>query len=190
MAADDLITLDEARAALRIPDSVTGPDADLSTLYIPAITAMVEDVTGPVVQRPVTQTLHGGGAVVLAHMPTSVTSVTVDGIALTEFTADLSAGIIRAGTSTSVTAFSPGLNAVVVAYVAGIAATTEAVPAPIKLAARLILAHLWQVDQQGYRPQFGQPDDSPTVTPSGFAIPRRAYALLEPYSHRTFPGFA
>ena len=73
---------------------------------------------------------------------------------------------------------------------AGIAATTATVPANIKLAARLILAHLWQSDQQGFRPEFGSPDESSEQTPAGFAIPRRAYALLEPYAASSLLGFA
>ena len=59
-----------------------------------------------------------------------------------------------------------------------------------RLAARLILAHLWQSDQQGFRPEFGSPDESSEQTPAGFAIPRRAYALLEPYAASSLLGFA
>ena len=195
MAVDDILTLAEARGAIRLPASNTSADTDLAGLYIPALTPIVEDIVGPVVQRSFTVVKNGGdGPLMLAtHRLISITSVTESGVTLvagTDYVAELSTGMLHRGTSTSVhTHFASGVNAVTVVYVAGVATSTATIPASIKIAGRIILAHLWQADQQGYRPDFGNPDESIAQTPAGFAIPRRAYALLEPYADRV-PGFA
>lgn len=194
MAATDLIDLDDARKALRLAASDTTRDADLAETYVPAVTDVVEDVVGPVVSRSFTRTVDGGTVdVVLGHKGVTVTSVVEDGTTLsssTDYLVNAPAGIVSRGTSTSRFAFTGGRRNVVVTYTAGIADDTAAVPAAIKLAARLILAAMWQADQQGTRPQFGTNEQGTTTTPSGYAIPRRAYALLEPYSTGLAPGFA
>ena len=184
MAATDLLTLSEARDALNLSATATDDDAEIWSIYIPAITPVVEDIVGPVVQRSVTYTTDGGKtSILLPHSGlVSLDSITIDGVAQVaskDYTANLSVGVIRPVWSW----FGGGNGSVTVTYTAGIAASTETVPAAIKLAARLILANLWQGDQQGYRPEFGTPgDDASMQTPSGFAVPRQAYALLEPFA--------
>lgn len=194
MAAEDLLTLAEARGALKIPAAVTTMDADLSALYIPAVTTIVEDIIGPVVIRSFTDTVEGGGSVLLALRPiVSVTSVTEQGTTLTagtSYVADLSAGIVYAGSALATRGFLSGVDQVVVTYTAGRVANTAAVPANVKMAARIILAHNYQADQQGFRPDLGSPDGATVLTPSGYAIPRRAYAYLEPMSTTAIPSFA
>lgn len=195
MAATDLLSLAEARAALRLPASDTSRDADIATTYIPAVTALVEDIVGPVVQRSQTITTAGGTSAVLLEPSrlVSVTSVSDGGttLAASDYAVDVAAGIVYRGGTTSRLCFLPGVNGVAITYIAGLAATTAAVPAPIKLAARIILANLWQGDQQGYRPEFGTPGDDSTVeTPAGFTVPRQAYALLEPYALSSLPSFS
>ena len=196
MAVTDLITLTEAKDAMRIPDSDWTRDATIAGTYIPAVTSVVEDIVGPVVQRPVTHTARGGAAAVLLHsVPVaSVTSVVVDGspmVAGTGFVADVANGIIYAGSATSRATFAGGIGSVVIAYVAGICDDTDSVPENIKLAARMILGSQWTgSDQQGARPEFGSGGDVDTTrTPSGHLIPREAYSLLEPDSV-DFLGFA
>lgn len=188
----DLLTLAEARAALTLPASDTSKDADLSNIYIPAVTPVVEDLTGPLMQRTVTHTVDGGKTfIVLPSRPTSVTSVTETGVSLVanvDYTVNTRAGIVVRGSTRTPYIFLPGQSNVVVTYVAGPYVNTADVPAQIKLAARIIVAQLWQADQQGFRPQFGQPDQSLVTTPSGFAVPRRAYELLRPSF--AVPGFA
>lgn len=193
MPTTDLIDLGEARAALRFAASDTSRDADLAVTYIPAVTSVVEDVVGPVVTREFTFTTDGGGPYVsLPHVGVTVSSVVVDGSALaaSAYVLDAAAGVIGAGGSSTPGTFACGRQNVVVTYTAGFAADTAAVPAAIKLAARLILAALWQGDQQGTRPQFGTNEAATSTTPSGYAIPRRAYSLLEPHATRRAPGFA
>lgn len=189
----DILTLDEARSHLLITQGDTTRDDDLAGTYVPAVTPVIEDVVGPVVARTLTHTADGGEpGVLLPHRPVSVESVVENGTTLTaeDYTVSLASGIIWRGSSTSSTAWYAARGTVVVTYTAGAYASTEDVPANIKLAARLILAQLWQSDQQGYRPEFGAADPSVEMTPSGFAIPRRAMALLHAGSSDRMPGFA
>jgi hypothetical protein len=121
-----------------------------------------------------------------------VTSVSESGTTLvdgTDFVADLAAGIIYRGSSGSRLRYASGVGSVTVTYTAGVATAPADVPANIKLAVRIILAHLWQADHGGARPDFGEPDAGTVETPAGFAVPRRAYALLEPVSITNLPAF-
>jgi len=203
----DVLTLDEARGAIRTPANVTAPNQDLQALYIPAVTTIVEDIIGPVVIRSFTDTFSpavqqnwrdrydsGPHSVLLENRPiASVTSVTEWGTVLTagtQYTADLSSGMVYAGTSLYPRLWLPGIDQVVVVYTAGRCADTASVPANVKMAARLILAHNWQADQQGFRPDLGAGDGAMQMTPSGYAIPRRAYAYLEPMAITGIPSFA
>ena len=168
MADTDVLTLDEARDALRFATGDTTRDDALVGAYVPAVTSVVEDVVGPVVRRTVTHTANGGeGSVLLPTAASSVTSVVEDGTTLTagaDYVSSLSAGIIYRGSSTGRTTFADGVGSVVVTYVAGLCDTTEDVPANIKLAARLILAATFLSDEhaftlpvvlQGYVGDFG-----------------------------------
>lgn len=192
MGVTDLITLAEARSALRLPDSDTSHDADLSTIYIPAVTSPVEDIVGPVVSRSYTRTFDGGvnAIVLLGHDNVTVTSVVENGITLTDgsgspdtnagdFIVDNVAGIVIRGSQLAPRPYFYGRQNVTITWTAGMVDSTTDVPAPIKLAARIIMENLWQSDQQGFRPQFGAPDMSMVSTPSGFLIPNRAMQLLQ-----------
>ena len=187
----DILTLGEARAALNIPSTDSSNDSELLTVYVPAVTSIVEDVVGPVVTRAATYTTDGQTSMIVlpGGNVQSITTVTVNGVTLAAsgYAVDLNEGAIYSASG----AFAWAWNyPVVVTYVAGIAANTAAVPAAIKLAARLILASLWQSDQQGYRPELGAPEQEMTPTPAGFSIPPKAYALLEPYATATVAGIA
>lgn len=190
----DILALPDARAALRLAATDTSNDADLTATYIPAVKVIVEDEAGPIMAASGrTFTADGGQAnILLPTAVTSVASVTENGVTLTtgtDYTVSLKAGCITRGSSTQTGAtFADGTKNIVVTYAAGAAATSSDVPANVKLAARMILAQLWQADQQGYRPTFGAPDTDTVMTPSGFAIPRRAAALLRPTPN--LPGFA
>lgn len=190
MASTDVIGLADARKALRLADSDTSHDTDLGSIYVPAVTPVVEDIIGPVISRSFTYTGNGGSSsIVLPHVGVTVTAVTEDGTSLTastDYVVDSAVGIVYRGTASGNATFSSGTQNVVVTYTAGIAASLSAVPAGVKLAARIILAAMWQADQQGIRPQFstrqGNTELGKTRTPSGYTIPTRAYELLEPYS--------
>lgn len=184
----DILTLADARLALRLPTADTSNDTDLSATYIPAVTAIVEDIAGPQTSHTgVTWTADGGRcAILLPSAVTSVTSVVESGVTLSaanDYVVDLDSGIVYRGSSAAPQEFLYGRQNVVITYTTAVTATKNVV-----LAARIILAHLWQADQQGARPDFGTNDVEVVATPSGFAIPRRAYELLR--SIPNMPGFA
>ena len=193
MAVTDLLTLDEARGAIRQPPADTSRDGDLVNLYIPAVTAPVEDVVGPVVTQSFTRLFDGGSGsiILLGHTNVTVTALTEFGTSLAlnaDYLVDQPAGIVRRGTQIAPRPFWPGRQTISITWSAGICADTGSVPPNIKLAARIILAHAWQADQQGFRPQFGAPDTSLASTPSGYLIPNRAMELLG--SIDRLPGMA
>lgn len=185
----DILTLADARAALRLAASDTSNDTDLSNTYIPAVTPMVEDLTGPILtQTGLTWTVDGGRTyVTLPSKVTAVTQVTETGVTLVanvDYTVNLRAGVITRGSVQQPYIFLPGQQNIVVTYNVG----TGVIPPNVKLAARIILVQLFRADQTGARPQFGQPDNDTVTTPSGFAIPKRAFELLQPT--QDVPGFA
>jgi hypothetical protein len=191
-----MLTLADARLACRIVTGDTTNDSDLSATYIPAVTVVCEDVAGPIMQATRTWPVDGGkSSILLPAAPASVTSVVESGNTLTQgtdYVVDLKSGIIFRGTIQSPYAFLVGYQNITVTYVAGYAVATANVTPAHKLAARIILRQLWQADQQGTgqgRQINGVGVDQDTVmTPSGFAVPRRAYELLKPTPN--LPGFA
>jgi hypothetical protein len=184
----DILTIADARAALRLPAADTTPNADLTATYIPAVTTIVEDIAGPqTAHAGLTWTADGGvPSILLPTAATAVTSVVENGVTLTavsDYTVDLVAGIVHRGSYLVPFLFFNGVQNITITYDAAV--TT---PKNVVLAARIILAHLWQADQQGARPQFGTNEVEVVVTPSGYAVPRRAYELLRPTPD--VPGFA
>jgi len=180
---DGLITLAEARASLGWATGQTADDADLEK-YIEAATPVIENITGPVLVKTRIYTVDGGRpAVVLPVRFTSVTSITVDGGAYTNFTTDASAGVVMAGSTTAPDVFGYGIQNVVVTVSVG----TATVPANIKLATRELVRFWWQQGRQANIPAFGEapPDNS---VPMGFAVPKRVIELLQ--SSPRVAGFA
>ena len=180
---DGLITLAEARSSLGWATNDTGNDTDLER-YIEAATPVIENITGPLVQRTEVFYLDGGReAIVLPTRFTSVTSITQNGVAYTSYVADPDSGVITAGTSTAPDIFEPGIRNIVVTVVTG-AATY---PANVKLATRELVRFWWQQGRQANIPAFGEAPESGMV-PMGFAVPKRVYELLEP--NKRVAGFA
>jgi hypothetical protein len=186
-----LLSLDDARKQLRKPTGDTVDDEDLR-LYLAAVTAIVEDVAGAQAQMTSSTVANGGqSTILLPERVTAVTSVTENGVLLTagsDYTVDLEAGIVYRGTTIAPFAFVGGHQNVVVNWTAGAGDASN-----VRLAARIILRHLWKADQEGGgRPGVGGqgvPSDA-AQTPSGYAIPRRAMQLLTPNDDDRMPGFA
>lgn len=182
-----IISLDEARRALQLAGANISHDDDLR-LYLTAATDVCEYYAGTLLQVIKVETFDGGGTrVLLAQRAVSVTSVIESGGTLSanaDYTVNLYRGIIYRGTLQSIAFFTPGLQNVVVTYKAGV----SVIPPSIRLAARMIIRHLWQLDQPGYRPAFGQPDGEVVPTDLGFGIPREAFQLLN--ATTPLPGFA
>lgn len=178
-AATAIVSLAEVKKHLNIDD--TDSDDELR-FYMDAATEMVEGMVGPVARRIVTETVTGrDGELILNHAPAiSLTTVeSTQGWTGTYDTAgmhlDGPSGIVRYG-ATGLTWSYP----VSVTYVAG----RVIVPAAIRLATLIILAHMWETQRGGDSPAslLAGGDQDPGFSPGfGFAVPNRAKELLAPY---------
>lgn len=155
----------------------TADDEELRE-FIEAATALVEDIRGEVVvRRTVLEDVdlpHGTRAILLSKTPVlSLASVAaVDG-STTWNVADLHTSGIGVVTARSGQVF---WGLVRFTYVAGY----TVIPANFSLAAKVIVEHLWETQQQpnlGPRP-FGDGGEVMTVPGRGYAIPNRAVQLL------------
>lgn len=160
MATLDILTANEASyAAAGVYDIFDGLDRMVS-----AVSARIDELVGPVVQRSVTE-YHDGGGVIFPRQ-TPVSSVTTlkswDGTTVTTYTLDTwgvagnadgfivetsgsyphDAKIVRRTSGTSVD-FPSGHRSLELVYVAGRAASTETVDARYKEAAAEIVRRLW-----------------------------------------------
>ncbi len=172
---DGLITLAEARSSIygeQAGTAATVRDADIEK-YVEAATPVIEDIAGPLIVRSRTFTFAGGSdAYVLPVRFTSVTSVTVDGVASTDYVADATAGIIYPGTTDGISVFSSGVENVVIVVSVG----SATIPKNVSLAARELVRFWWQQGQQANRPGVAEQDAS--AAPQGFLVPRRVMELL------------
>jgi len=180
-----IISLSDAKAALNTPAGARVNDDELR-LYIAATTEIIEDIVGAVLSSTKTQTFDGGGnALLLAERAASITSVTVGGVATTDYVANLTAGIVYSG-STGDSSFTWGRQNVVVTYATG----ASSIDPNVILAAREEVSFLYQLGQQGGRPSLGGAVPDMSWTPSGFAVPKRVMELCAPSMARRMPGFA
>lgn len=181
-----LLTLAEAKAQLDI-DS-TAHDAEL-TVYIDALTEVIEGYIGPVETRTVTEQIDGRGPTLsLLQVPavslTSFTPVLDGGTALdvAQLHLDGATGEVRRKDGAY---FSGGpWDAIYEAGRGGISPT-------INLASRILLQHLWRTQYGAARGNVGGGDDFDVTEPIpgwGYAVPNRVLQLLE--SFKTGPGVA
>ncbi|MFD0146210.1 MULTISPECIES: head-tail connector protein [unclassified Streptomyces] len=174
-----LVTLAEAKAQLDI-DS-TDHDDELQR-YINALTAPIERHVGPVEDREVAEVIEGRTATLcLSTVPavslTSILPVLTSGQAVAVDTVHLDGakGIVRRLDGGN---FRGGLWTVT--YTAG----RGGIPETIKLAALILLQHLWRTQYGAARGGSGGADDFDVNEPIvgwGYAIPNRVLQLLEPY---------
>lgn len=171
-----LIPLKEAEDGLQWTSSTPAERSKDLRLYVAAATPVIEDITGPMLAREEVFTTWGGGsAVVLPGNPSSVVSVAVNGTAVTEFVADLNAGILYAGSRLAPVRFAPG--DVVVTYTVG----EQTIPPNIRLAVRELVRHWWQIGMQSPGGAMrGSGAEGDVFTPSGYAVPRRVMELCKP----------
>lgn len=178
---DSLISLADAKTFLNI-DGVSD-DEELRG-FIETATRVVESVVGPVVVRTYTEVHRGSGRLlVLNNVPvlslTSLAAVPTGGInyVVADLDIDAATGIVRRLDGGR---FVGPLRAV---YPAG----RRIVPATMTMAARVIVAHMWETQRghtQGRRPtsamdRMGSGDMAPAPGVS-FMVPRRALELLNP----------
>lgn len=181
----DLLTLEEARVALRWgPTQRPGDDAELQGTYIPAVTETIEAWCGRMEDRTETWVTDGASPITTPWPDTAViksvslaqstTPAPWSGYELLSGYATLEAGTwsVAAGV---LTVTDPS-------YTAGakvkIVAGNLPVPRSVVEAAKIILVQLWSADHQSASASADMAE-----TPVGFAIPRRAEQLLNPYWH-------
>ncbi len=176
-----ICSLADAKAELNMPSNHVVNDDELR-LYIAATTPIVEEIAGRVLTATLTETFDGGRrSVLLSERPTAITTVTVDGVATTDYVVDLAAGIVYAGSSSAPDVFDFGRQNVVVTYTSG----GTSVDPNVVGAARIIAAHMYSVGQQGRKRTQDE-----IVIASGYAVPRRALELLRDRGPYRMPGMA
>lgn len=178
-----LVTLEEAKRQLNI----TGDSEDVELqVYIDALPEVIEGFVGVVEQREITDMVTGGGAALaVLHPPlVSVTSLS-DGS--TSYPADTLTVNGVAGTITQSGGGAFPAGTYMVTYTAGRAE----VPPTIKLAALILLQHLWRTQRASRGGLAGGGDDFSVTEPIpgfGYAVPHRVMQLLD--SFRLPPGVA
>ncbi len=192
-----LISLDEARKGLGLPASNAVSDEDLRT-FVAAATPIIEDITGPILPTSRVETYDGGStAVALLHPPVlaiaSVTETYGTGVVwslsaqspysgaadMYGYMADMDTGLITRLIYGVAAPFLPGQRNVRVAYQSG-----RAMKPHIVLATRRLVRHLWQSEQNGWRPQAGGPPPATGYSPAGFAVPKAVLEILAADSRR------
>lgn len=175
-----LLGLAEARRVVGL-GSDPGRDETLRD-YLDAATELIEDHCGKAFRRrTVVETFDGGRrALVLRLGPVrSITTVVEGGTTVTAggYVANLAAGLLYRGSTSSAGTWAAGTQNIAVTYVAG-PGTSEA---RIRQACRVTLQHLWST-QGG---ASGRPARSTGVSVSdyppgsGWSLPRAAEELLE-----------
>jgi len=169
MATLDILTTAEAIQAASGID-----EANLSSQLermVTAVSARLDELVGPVVNRTVTEYHHGGGSVRPRQTPLSAVTTLKqwDGSTITTFTEDTwgvagnadgffversgsyshDARIVRRSSGTSMP-FDVGCRSIELVYVAGRAATTDAVPARYKECAAEVLRRLWDRESSAW----------------------------------------
>lgn len=183
MAATDIVTTAETKTHLNIDASNTASDAELAG-FISAGSRVVDREVGPVVQRTVVQTFDGGRSqVLLSETPVaSITSVVDNGttVSASDYTVGSDSGVLYRVDGDGLTEFDPGIRSLVVTYVAGRVANTAAVAASygdFRLAALIIIQHMWETQRPAAAGPFTQGNDD--YDPRyAYSIPRRALELL------------
>ncbi|MEU2311171.1 hypothetical protein [Streptomyces albidoflavus] len=170
--------LDLAHAKTQL-DIVTDAYDEALTLYIEGLTDPVERLIGAVLPRTVTERTRAAGDVLcLGTIP--VRSVTVlapahggTGIEVASLDVEQATGIVRSLDGRSLA------GTWQVTYEAG---RGPQVPPTIRLAALMLLQHLWRTRNGGGRGARADDFDTSEPIPGfGYAIPNRVLQLLEPY---------
>ena len=206
LAADPryLISLADARAGLVLSPGNTAKDEDLRT-YIAAATPIMEDLVGPILRTSRVESYDGGttqinllwaplisvSSVIESYGSTYQRTLTAQdiftgtgGMDAYGYTVDLTTGILTRRAAGVAIPFVAGKRNVQVSYVSGRAAITG----NVLLATRRLIRHLWQQEQQSFRPDPRIAAEDTVRTPSGFAVPRAVVELCADSSRP--PGLA
>ncbi|MER5209395.1 head-tail connector protein [Streptomyces sp. NPDC002838] len=174
-----LMSLETAKRHLKKTDNT---DDDEIRDWIEACTRAIEQFTGPVVVRSVTEVMRFTRARSIALTQTPAIELTSAVATVTGGTSYAVADLDLDGETGIVTKMDGGVlyGPLRMVYVVG----RVVVGANIRSAGKIILQHLWRTRQGPGRPQRGT-DDFDVTEPLpglGFAIPNRAVQLLDPDS--------
>jgi len=178
----NVLSLQDAKAATNIPQTVTTYDDELAVMVASIESTIEKLIGGPIITRTIVETTqpeYGRYNIVLRQRPVlSITSV-FDNYTQTNmpmpdgYDIDPNSGVVARNLKLPFLL----LGTCDVTYTAGLGTS---VPPAIGLAARIILQHLWQT-QRGpvFNPSMG--GDETVRTLAGFAVPNRALEVLSPY---------
>ena len=197
-----LVSLGEAKEYLQINTVDRSRDARLLR-FIEQLTPVIEHITGPVIQRLISETYDGGGPWIAlrnhpilsvnnvtefrANIPYILQQVTTpDQGTIYSYMFEPPGRIVRRTVGGGMTAFPSGSDSVFVTYTAG----RSTVPANITQAAcELVRVHFQQTQQGRPRPGTGGLDsEEPGREIMGFFVPNRVRELLEP--NKRYPSIA
>ncbi|TQS29133.1 hypothetical protein [Microbispora sp. KK1-11] len=170
-----LVSLEEAKAHLNISSGTD--DAEILRM-VEGITAPIERIVGSVLPASYTERHDGWRpGIALRHRPVqSVTSVTLPGgavLGVDGYELDGDAGVLTRLSGGREWVWEDGRITVV--YTAGMAE----VPANVKLAALIVLQHMWKTQRGTSRDaRFGGGGEEQWTPGMGFTLPRRALELL------------
>ena len=168
-----IVSLADAKRHLNI--TATTDDEELRRTLAVATDLAERYANRALRRKTVAETHDGGGPVLILRQPpvASVTTVTVGGTATTAYVLDPAAGLLYAGTSGSST-WTAGWQNIVVTYVAGGNAPEVAEQAVLELT-----RHLWDTQQQSFRPGLGVDSVDAYAPGAGYSLPRRVTELLD-----------
>lgn len=180
-----LFSLADGKKTLNISSTVTTNDDEIRDL-IESTTTAVEFIVGPVVRQTVVEKHNGGASIVLRASPVlsiqSVAPVLTSGTSYVVSELDLDAAtgeLVRKDGNSFV-------GPLRITFTAG----RVVMPAPIRDGARIILKHLWAI-QNGSAglPSFDADRENVTMVHGlGYALPNRALQLLEPLAQGPMVG--
>jgi hypothetical protein len=203
-AATDLVTIADVASHLNWDATQQAKYATEMARFISATTAVVEDISGPVVQRAFDEWYSGGSSrLQLSNYPVASVTLVEESYGgdvlwtLTEqpvdqtggdaygYTIDKTHGMLVRRASHVAIPFAAGALNVHVQYTAGMCADTASVPPNIALAALELIRINWQPQQGGNRPQMGA-TDMPVADALrlGFFVPNRVMEILKPNANR------
>jgi hypothetical protein len=181
---DGIITLVQARASLNLGTGDTAKDSDIE-FYVEAATPIIESIVGPVLAKTRTLVVDGGRySIVLPYKIATVTTVVESGVATTDYTADLVAGIIYGGSETSPRCFAAGRQNIDLTVTVG----SATIPKNVTLMARELVRHWWQTTRQTQRSSFQASAQEITLQPLPIGVSRRLQELAG--ATVNVPGFA
>jgi hypothetical protein len=168
-----LLSLADVRAALNFTATL---DDEEVRMYSQMATALIERRTGPILNRTVTETIHGWNTVALSHVPVvSVTSITAD---LTGGTAVDPANLFIDGTTGIIRRLDRGTfynDTYTITYVAG---RGTVVADQFKLAAIHLIEHLWAGQRGTGFPGDTAADDGYSAS-SAYSLPLKVLQDIE-----------